>query len=70
MRIGEISSKTTRDTMASTATALTVCSNRTSSNGGSGKDGCSDDMPSAESRRYIEKLLCYGCEQKREKKLL
>jgi len=56
--------------MASTATASIVGSNRTSSDGGSGKDGCSDDMPSAEGRRYIEKPLYYGCRQEGKKKLL
>jgi len=40
--------------------------NRVCSNGGSGKDRCSDDMLSTEGRRYTKKLLCYGCGQEGE----
>jgi len=40
--------------------------NRVCSNGGSGKDRCSDDMLSTEGRGYTKKPLCYGCGQEGE----
>ena len=41
--------------------AFSVGDNRACSDGGSGKDRYSDDMPSAESREYTKKPLYYGC---------
>jgi len=38
----------------------------TSANGESRKNGCSDDTPSVEGRRYTKKPLCYGCGQEGE----
>jgi len=46
--------------------ASTVGNNKAYSNGGSGKDGYSDDTLSAKSRGYAKKPLCYGCGQERE----
>ena len=47
-----------------------VGDNRAHSNGGSRKDRHSDNIPLAEDRGYTKKLLCYGCRQEREQKLL
>ena len=44
--------------------------NRACSNGGSGKDRHSNDIPSAEDRRCTNKPLYYGCGQEREQELL
>jgi len=40
--------------------ATSVGDNRSCSNRESKKDGYSDDIPSAKSRRYIKNPLCYG----------
>jgi len=46
--------------------ATSVDNNRTHSNGGSRKDGCSDDMPSAKGKGYTKKPLCYEDGQEEE----
>jgi len=49
-----------------TGNAILVSNNRTCSNGGSRKDRCSDDMPSAKDRGYTKKPLCYRGRQEGE----
>jgi len=43
--------------------ASSVGNNRACSDGGSGKNRCGNDTPSAEGKGHTKKPLCYGCEQ-------
>ena len=50
--------------------AFSAGDNRACSDGGSGKDRHSDNIPSAEGRGCTKKPLHYGCGQEGEQKLL
>ena len=75
MRIGRISpqaagtttSDVTTTSMAEEAgNASSAGNNRAYSNKGSGKDKCSNDIPSTEGRGCSKKSLCYEYRQKKE----
>ena len=52
--------------MVKEARDITTKGYGTSFNRRSGEDGYSNNISSAEGRRYIKKPLCYGCRQEGE----